>query len=68
MRIISSPSETSLKSMTHRVAGVTEAANGVAGVTEAANGAAGVRSCRCWADQRSGIVITYFREGVYING
>ena len=44
MRIISSPTETSLKSATHGVAGVTKAANGVAGVTEAANGAAGVRA------------------------
>ena len=32
MRIISSPTETSLISVMHRVAGVTEAANGVAGV------------------------------------
>ena len=42
MRIISSPTETSLKSVMHGVAGVTEAANGVAGLAEAANGVAGV--------------------------
>ena len=42
MRIISSPTETSLQSVTHGVAGVTEAANGVAGLAEAANGVAGL--------------------------
>ena len=31
-------------SVTHRVAGVTKAANGVAGVIEAANGAVGVKA------------------------
>ena len=42
MRIISSPTETSLKPVTHGVAGVAEAANVVAGVAEADNGVAGV--------------------------